>query len=321
MIFQVIATVLALVLIFIFAINKFSRQIEYVAGEKFRALLKRFTSNPVIGTLTGTAVTSVIQSSTATTVMAVGLVNGGLITFPESLGIIFGANIGTTITSQLIALNVTAIAPFIIIFGFIVLNFESRFQKYGKSVFYFGLVFFCISLISQIVAPLATDPGVVQLLSKIHSVPLAIMVGIIVTVVLQSSSVTSGLILVLAASGFINLTQGVGMLLGANIGTTSTALLAALPMNKEAKKAAVAHTMFNILGCLLVLPFLPAFISGLNQIGGTTAQQIANMHVVFNILAAVFFLILIKPFSKLIDLIAEKWFVHIDIKKFESKMR
>ncbi len=314
MIFQITVTVIALVLIFIFGINKFSGQIEQVAGSKFKILLKKLTKNPIVGTLTGTAITSIIQSSTATTVMTVGLVNAGIITFYESLSIIFGANIGTTITSQLIALNITAIAPFIIIFGFFLLKFGKKYNIYGKPVFYFGLVFFCISLITQIVAPLTSNPDILNAISKITNIPTAILVGIIITTVFQSSSVAGGLILALSISGFISLPQGIGLMLGTNIGTTSTALLAAIPMEIEAKKTALAHFLFNTMGVIIIYPFLPIFINLITKLGGNVTQQIANMHLLFNLLSTIIFLIFIKQFFLIINWLSKLKILHTNVK-------
>lgn len=320
MIFQIVVTVVALVLIFIFSINKFSKQIEQVAGGKLRIFLKRLTKNQILGTITGTAVTSVIQSSTATTVMTVGLVNAGIITFYESLSIVFGANIGTTITSQLIAFNVTAIAPFIIIFGFLLLKFGKKYSIYGKSVFYFGLVFFCISLITQVVAPLTGNIDILNAISKITSIPVAIIVGILITTIFQSSSVTGGLILALAASGLISLPQGIGLMLGANIGTTSTALLASIPMAVEAKKTALAHFLFNVIGVLIIYPFLPIFINMIVQFGGNVTQQIANMHLLFNLVSTAIFLIFIKQFFFIINWLSKLKILHASVKNWEPKI-
>lgn len=320
MIFQIVITVIALVLIFIFSINKFSKQIERVAGNQFKILLKRLTKNPIIGTLTGTAVTSIIQSSTATTVMTVGLVNAGIITFYESLSIVFGANIGTTITSQLIAFNVTAIAPFIIIFGFLLLKFGKKYSIYGKSVFYFGLVFFCISLITQVVAPLTSNPDILNTIAKITSIPIAIVVGIIITTIFQSSSVTGGLILALSISGLISLPQGIGLMLGANVGTTSTALLAAIPMEIEAKKTALAHFMFNVIGVIIIYPFLPILLDLIVKLGGNTTQQIANMHLLFNVLSTVIFLIFIKQFFVVINWLSKLKILHTSVKNWEPRI-
>lgn len=320
MISQIIFTVIAIVFIFIFSINKFSKQINQVAGNNFKFFLEKLTKNPIIGTLTGAVVTSVIQSSTATTVMTVGLVNAGIITFYESLGVIFGANIGTTITSQLIALNVTAIAPFIIIFGFLLLKFGKKYSIYGKSVFYFGLVFFCISLITQIVSPLTGNEKILHIISGIKTIPIAIIVGIIITTIFQSSSVTGGLILALATSGLIDLPQGIGLMLGANIGTTSTALLVAIPMDIESKKTALAHFLFNTIGVILIYPFLSPLIDLITSLGGNTTQQIANMHLLFNLVIAIVFLIFIKRFYLMINWISKSKIFNFNKKEWGPKL-
>lgn len=304
MIFQVFVTIVALVLIFIFSINKFSRQIELVAGNKFRTLISQLTKNSLMGMMVGTVVTSLVQSSTATTVMTVGLVNAGLLTFYKSVGVILGANIGTTITSQLIALNVIAIAPFVIIAGFLLLKVGGRHHVYGKSVFYFGLVFFCISLITQVAQPLMMNESILALLSKMTSVPLAILAGFLVTTLFQSSSVTTGVVLALAVSGLIDLQQGIGLILGANIGTTSTALIVSIPMTLEARKTALAHAMFNLVGVLLIFPFITPFTNFIASFGGTAAQQIANAHFLFNVIIAAVFLCGIKQFTRVVEWLA-----------------
>lgn len=320
MIFQTFVTVIALVLIFIFAINKFSKQIKLVSGDRLKLFLNKLTKNPIMSTITGTAVTSIFQSSTATTVMTVGLVDAGIITFYQSLGIVFGANIGTTVTSQLIALNVTAIAPFIIILGFMLLKSKHRYNVWGKSIFYFGLVFFCISLITQVVAPLVNNPQILNIISKITNLPIAILIGIILTTIFQSSAVTSGLILVLAISGLLDLSQGIGLMLGANIGTTSTAFLASIPMGLEARKTALAHIVFNVLGVVIISPFLPILLTFVENIGGTTAIQIANMHLLFNLISTVVFLIFIKQFAKLINYLGKKIVIHLNSEKWQPNL-
>ncbi len=320
MILQLLGTILALVLIFIFAINKFSHQIERVAGERFKTVIRRITRNRYMGIITGTAVTSIIQSSTATTVMTVGLVNAGMLTFHESLGVILGANIGTTITSQLIALNLTAVAPFIIILGFLILQFGGTYKHYGKSVFYFGLVFFCISLMSQVVTPLSENETMLKVLSHTNSLPIGILVGILFTLILQSSTVTMGLTIVLASTGVLNLEQSIGIMLGSNIGTVSTALLAVIPMGIEAKKAAVAHLVFNVVGCVAILPLISFFTNLTEMFSTNLSQHIANMHLVFNIFATVVFLIFFKQFVLLIEWMSKLKLFNIDPKKWEPKV-
>jgi phosphate:Na+ symporter len=303
--FQVFTTIIALVLILIFSINKFSKQIEVIAGKRFKILLGKLTHNPIIGTITGTAVTSVIQSSAATTVMTVSLVNAGIITFYQSLGVVFGSNIGTTITYQLVAFNVDKIAPLIIIFGFLILKLGKKYSIYGKPIFYFGLIFFCISLITQTVKPLAGNTAILHTLSMIDTLPMAILAGIIVTTVFQSSSVMGGLILSLAGSGFITLSQGIGLMLGSNIGSTSTALLASTSMDVEAKKTTLAHFLFNFIGVIIVYPFLPFFIQTVTNLGGNITHHIANMHLIFNVFSTIVFLLFIRRFFLIIEWISK----------------
>lgn len=320
MIFETFITVIALALIFVFSIHKFSRNIELVAGPNLKIILQKITSNPILGALTGAGITSVVQSSTATTVMTVGLVDAGLITFYQSLGVIFGSNVGSTITSQLIALNVTILAPFVVILGFIILEFGGVFKKYGKSVFYFGLVFLCISLITKIVTPLADNQVVIDALSHIHGLPLSILVGIVLTILFQSSAITTGLSIVLAGSGLLDVSQGMGIMLGSNIGTASTAILASIPMSIEAKKVALAHFMFNVLGLGLILAVFPLCLRFVESFGSPLSQQIANMHVIFNVLSATVFLIFIKQFHWLVLQIAKLPLLHFNVAKWEPKI-
>ncbi|MBK5215797.1 MAG: Na/Pi cotransporter family protein [Candidatus Pacebacteria bacterium] len=312
MIFQILITVVALVLIFIFSVDKFSNNIQRIAGDKLRSTLQKLTSSPIKGVFLGTVVTSIFQSSTATTVMTTGLVDAGLITFTQSLGLIFGANIGTTITSQLIALNIVSIAPFIIILGFFITKFGRKYNIYGKPIFYFGLIFFCISLITQVVAPVSQNETLIIFLSGITGLFPAIIFGILITILFQSSSITNGLILILAGSGLISFPQGVAFMLGSNIGTTSTTLLVSIPLSQSAKKTAIAHLLFNVLGVIIIIPFLKPLGLFIQSLGGNTVQQIANMHILFNVIAAFVFLITIKQFTKLIEFISSKIILKVD---------
>lgn len=301
MIVNVFFTVLALVAVFLFSIKKFSNQMERVAGDRFKHIVRTLTSTPLRGTLIGTVVTALLHSSTATTVMTVGLVNAGIISFYNSLGIVFGANIGTTLTLQLVALKLTSIAPYIVLVGFL-LDVVGK-KRYGKPIFYFGMVFFCLALISQFVAPLQSDPFVVSLFSQITSVGVALFVGVIVTVMFQSSTIVSGLVLILAANGLLQFDQALGIIFGANIGTTSTSLIASVSMDHAAKKTALAHFLFNLISVIIFLPFIPEYASFIKWIGGDIGMQIANAQVIFNIVGTIIFLIAIKPFAKLIELL------------------
>jgi phosphate:Na+ symporter len=258
------------------------------------------TRTPVRGTVVGTVVTALVQSSTATTVITVGLVNSGIISFTASLGIIFGANFGTTITSLLVALNLTAFAPVLILAGFVISIIGGKYKVFGRPLFYFGLVFFSLSMISTVMEPYRTDPQLIQLVGMADSVFLQIAFGFIITTIFQSSSVTTGLVVVMAQNGVITLDMAIPILLGANLGTPTTALFVASRMNVSAKRAAVAHFLFNFLGVLLFLPFLGPFTGFIESLGGTTALQVANAHLIFNLTCCIVFLILIHPFEKLV---------------------
>ncbi len=298
--------VLAVVIIFLFSVKKFSGQIKRLATKKSKNLIKKITSNPWKGTLVGAAVTSFIQSSSATTVILVGLVDAGMISFYNSLGVIFGANIGTTITAQLVAFNIMAFAPIFIILGFLIEVFGRKYKVWGRPIFYFGLIFFSLSLISAYIEPIRTDPVVISILTSITGVFTGILAGIILTIILQSSSITSGLVVVLAGTGLLTLTQSIGILFGANIGTTTTALFASMKLGKTAKKTAFANFMFNVLGVLIFLPFVIPFTNLIISLGGSPERLVANAHLIFNLTIALIFLILIKPFNYTVEKLFSK---------------
>jgi phosphate:Na+ symporter len=288
-------------ILFLYGIEHFSREIQRVAGERFRSILVKLTKRPVGGAVLGALVTAIIQSSTATTVIAVGLVNAGTISFVQSLGIMFGANVGTTITAQLIAFKLTGFAPFFILAGFLISIFGGRYKFIGKPLFYFGLVFFSLGLISDAVEPYKSDPELLALFSQFSNVFLAILAGIIAVIILQSSSVVTGIVVLLAGTGLLTLPQSIPIILGANIGTTATSLLAASRMDLYAKRTAAAHFLFNVGGVLLFLPILGPFATFVGDIGGTTAHQVANAHLIFNLTCAIIFLLALQPFKAIVE--------------------
>ena len=300
MILDLLIAVVPAVILFLYGIENFSDEVRHVAGERFRTILQNATKTSLRGAFAGAAVTALVQSSTATTIIAVGLVNAGAISFLASLGLIIGANVGTTLTAQLVAFKLTAFAPLIVIAGFMLSMIRGPYRAYGKPVFYFGLVFYSLNLISSVVAPLQDDPEVLSLLSMTDDILIAIIIGFIITNLFQSSSVTTGLIVVMAQSGLINASQALPILLGANIGTSTTGLVVSLSMNTAAKRTATAQFLFNFFGVLLFLPFIDSFSLLIEDIGGTAAQQVANAHLIFNSTCAFIFLLAIKPFSSLI---------------------
>lgn len=296
----VLVLILGLIFVFLFAIKKFSRQIENIAGEKFKYYLTLLTKTPLRGTALGAAITSVIQSSTATTLLLVGLVDAGLISFTNSLGVVFGANIGTTITSQLVAFRILYVAPFIVVAGFLWERLNLPGKRYGRPIFYFGLAFLCLMLVSELIKPISSSPEFLSLIGRIDNILIAVVAGFIITIVFQSSSVVAGLVILLASQNILNFDQALGIILGSNIGTPITALIASSIMNKSAKRTALAHFLYNFLGVVLFLPLLRPFSLLIEYIGGPMANKVANAHLIFNLTIAVVFLIFVKPFSKLI---------------------
>lgn len=292
--------ILACVALFLFATHKFSRRIELTAGHRLKRLLSRFTATPLRGVATGFFATAALQSSTATTVMLVGLVNARLISLAESLPVIFGANIGTTLTLQFIALNGLYLAPYFMLIGFLLERIPNRYQRYGRSMFYFGLIFFSFLLISIVIEPLKSNPFLLSILSHTDGLLWSILFGIVLTTIFQSSSVASGLVVVFASQGLLSLPQAIGIILGSNIGTTSTALLASLFLGRTARQAATAHFLFNVIGVLIFLPFIPWFTNFIIRLDGNLTHQVANAHLLFNVGTALVFLVFTVPLARLV---------------------
>jgi len=303
---SIVVPVVTLVVIFLFSIQKFSRQVSIIAGEGFKRAVSSATKTPLRGMLSGMGFTALVQSSTATTVILVGMVDAGLITFAHSLGVIVGANIGSTITSQLVALETVNIAPAFVLLGFIIHQLGGAYKKWGKPIFYFGLLFFTLSLISFYIEPIKNNPAIISIFSGIDTVYAGILVGLIFTAIVQSSGVASGLVVILVASGILNIEQGVAIILGANIGTTATALIVSLTLGENAKKAAVAHLLFNVIGVLLFLPFIRGFTDLVSLLGGSSEQVVANTHLIFNILSAIVALIFLKFFERMVEKVAAR---------------
>ncbi|MEM3422925.1 MAG: Na/Pi cotransporter family protein [Candidatus Bilamarchaeaceae archaeon] len=298
--FSILLPIATGVVLFLFGIEQFSKEILAVAGSFFRNAVQKMAKTPIRAAISGAIVTAIIQSSTATTVITTSLVNAGLLTFSQSIGVIFGANVGTSITAQLIALKLTAFAPIFLIVGFVLDIIGGKYKFLGKPLFYFGLVFFSLILIEEVVSDLKNDQQLLEWFTHFTNPIVGIIVGFIITNILMSSSVTSGLAVVFAQSGLIGLYDAVLIILGANIGTTTTALLASTRMSLFAKRTAMAHFVFNLLGAAIILFFLNQFIAFIQSLGGNAGQMVANAHLIFNLSAAIVFLVFINQFERLV---------------------
>jgi len=289
--------------LFIYGINITGEGLQKLAGDKIRNIIKVLTTNRFSGVLVGIIITSIIQSSSATSVLAIGFVNSGLMTFEQSLSIIFGANIGTTITTQIIAFKLTTYCLPILTIGFL-LNFICKkriWKNIGLFLLGLGMLFLGMSIMSGAIEPFATDPMIKDLFIKFSVNPsLGILTGIIATAIFQSSSVTTGIVLALASVGLVDLTGAIPIILGCNIGTCVTALLASIGTNTNAKRTAIGHLIFNILGVLLFLPFIKYFQLIVMFTSTNIMRQCAFAHTIFNVIGTLLILPFIGLFTKLI---------------------
>ena len=298
---QILIGGLTAVILFVYGLEHFSREIERVSGDRLRRFLSRATRIPVVGVLLGAVVTAVIQSSSATSVIAISLVNAGVLSFKNSVGVILGSNVGTTLTAQLVAFKLTAFAPVLVILGFVLSLVRSRWSIFGKSIFYFGFVFFSLNLISSTLEPLKDSPALVNYLLQPQPVIWAVLAGCLFTAIVQSSSVTTGLAIVFAQQGMLGIENAVPLIMGANIGTTATALIAMFNMDAAAKKTALSHLFFNVGGVAVFLPLFLLFGDALQRFQARPDIVLANVHLVFNVGACLLFLALIRPFTALVE--------------------
>ena len=297
---EIVFAVVPGLILFFYGIENFSREILAVAKGSFARILGRVTERPILAALLGAVVTALVQSSAATTIITVSLVNAGTLSFTQSLGIIIGASVGTTITAQLVAFKMTAFGQVLIPVGFLVGIFGRRYRFLGKPLFYFGLVFFSLNLISTALVPFQNNPEIIGLVAQFSALPLAILIGFLVTTMVQSSAVTTGLAVVLAQQGLLTLPQAIPLILGAHIGSTTPTLIASSRMSLHSRRAAVAHFTLNLGGVFLILPFIVPFTELVMTIGGTEAQMVANAHLLSNLITATVFLLFIGRFGQLV---------------------
>lgn len=305
--------------LFLYGMNTMSDALQKTAGERMKKILSFLTKNPIMGALAGALVTAVLQSSSATTVMAIGFVSAGLMTLPQAISVIFGANIGTTMTAQLLAFKLSDYIYPIIFIGFM-LQFVGKTEKLkniGMVIFSFGLLFEGIESMGHVMKPLAGSSVFVDLMAEVSSTPvLGVLLGGVMTLVVQSSSATIAVLQNFAAqpaadgvSSVIGLTGAIPILLGDNIGTTITAILASIGQTKNAQRTAIAHSIFNISGslvCLCIIPLFAQFVQYISPSGreiDIISRQIANAHTTFNVVCTLAWLPFIPVMVKIVKAI------------------
>ena len=299
--------------LFLFGMDQMGESLKVVAGDKMRQILGKLTTNRLMGLVTGTLVTAIIQSSSVTTVMLVGFVTANLMSLSQAIGVILGADIGTTITAQIVAFPIKKYALLLVATGFLMTLTGKRedIRQYGILVMGLGLIFFGMAVMSEAMKPLRTYEPFIALMQNVSNPLVGILVSTAFTALVQSSSATMGIVIVLASQGLISLEGGIALALGANIGTCATAGLAAIGKPREAVRVAVAHVTFKIAGVLLIVWFIPPFadlvrnispvsehLAGMDRLAADTPRQVANAHTLFNVGIGFLFLPLAGVFAR-----------------------
>lgn len=291
---------------FLYGIEKMSDGLKKAAGNRMRSIISALTRNRITALLVGAFVTMVIQSSSATTVMLVSFVQAGLMGFTQSLGVILGADIGTTVTAQLIAFKLTDYALLMIAvgFGFKIFAKTDNTRNIGEAILGFGILFYGMKLMSDVMKPLRTYPGFLDVMKGLENPLLGLLAGTVFTSLIQSSAASIGVVIVLAQQGLITLEAGIPIIFGANIGTCVTAGLASIGTSREAKRVAMAHVIFKVAGVMIFIFWIPGFADLIRALAvkfnSSTARQIANAHTIFNVSLGIIFIPFTTFFASLI---------------------
>lgn len=292
--------------LFLYGMNLMGSALQRSAGSRLKRLVEILTKNRFVGVLVGVVVTMVIQSSSATTVMVVGFVNAGIMTLKQAIGVIMGANLGTTVTAQLIAFNLAGIAPLAVGIGVVLslVSKKSKMKDLSEIIIGFGVLFIGMSMMSSSLAPLSESETFIEIMKGLKNPYIGMIAGFLLTTILQSSSASIGLLLALASQGFLDIDMALPVLFGDNIGTTTTAMLSSIGATRVAKQAALMHFLFNFIGTVLFMVVLrkPVEAVVMNLSPGDVGRQIANAHTFFNLTN----IVIQFPFANLIVKAAEK---------------
>jgi len=315
--------------LFLFGMEQMAEALKVVAGDRMKAILGKLTTNRLTGLITGAGVTAVIQSSSVTTVMLVGFVSANLMSLSQAIGVILGADIGTTVTAQIVAFKVTKYALALVAVGFFLIFIGKRetIRHYGSLIMGLGLIFFGMAVMSAGMKPVRSYEPFILMMQSVSNPVIGILIATAFTAIIQSSSATMGVVIVLASQGLITLEGGIALALGANIGTCATAGLAAIGKPREAVRVAVAHVTFKIAGVLLVVWWIPALadlcreispvsehLTGTERLARDTPRQIANAHTIFNVGVAFLFLPVATLFARFCE-----WVVPDEPVSFEEE--
>ncbi|MCA6437171.1 MAG: Na/Pi cotransporter family protein [Bacteroidetes bacterium] len=308
---EIVLSIIAGLVLFLFAVTNLSETLKSALGENANVWIKKYTSNSFSSLLVGIVVTTLLDSSSAVIIITIVLVNSQVLTFRQAMGIVLGANIGTTVSSQIIAMDVGKYSPIFLLIGFILL-FVAKTEKLsniGKTVLYFGVLFFGLFTMENAVEPLKDKAFFTEWMKKTDNPLLGAMIGAVVTLIIQSSSATVGMAIILSKKGLITLTGGIAVMLGAELGTCSDTLLATIKGNRQALKTGLFHVTFNLLSIILGLFLFYPFVEFVKTIssGATVERTVANAHMIFNVLGVLIFIWTIPFFERTLDkLLPEK---------------
>jgi phosphate:Na+ symporter len=308
---NIILEVCAGLVLFLYAISSLSKTLINAIGDKANHWIQKFTSNTLSSILVGAVITTLLDSSSAVIIITIILVNSKILSFKQAMGIVLGANIGTTVSSQIISLNIGKYSPILLVAGFLLILFSKKeqFQNIGKVILYFGLLFFGLYTIENAVEPLKNEVFFADLMKKVENPIAGSIVGAIVTLFIQSSSATVGMAILLTKKGFLSLTGGIAIMLGAELGTCSDTIIATIRGSRAAIKTGLFHVSFNLLSICLGLILFTPFVVLVNKISAGTSieRALANAHMIFNVSGVLLFAWTLPFFEKILNkLIPEK---------------
>jgi len=305
MIFEIVLSVIAGLVLFLFAVSNISDTLKDAMGDKTEEWLRKFTSNVFSGLMVGTIATILLDSSSAVIIITIILVNSKILTFRQAMGVVLGANIGTTVSSQIIAMDIGKYSPVLLLIGFVLL-FVAKSKKVsqaGKVILYFGVLFFGLFTMENAVEPLKKQEYFLEVMKKTEHPLTGAFLGTVVTLIIQSSSATVGIAIILAKKGFLSLAGGIAIMIGAELGTCSDTLLATIKGSRQAIKTGLFHLIFNllsiILGLVLFYPFTNAVI--MISSGASIERTLANAHVLFNLFGVLVFVWTVPFFEKILN--------------------
>lgn len=302
---EIILTLVGGLVLFLYAVGNLSETVKEWAGDKARNFIARFTKNIFTAIVVGIVVTTVLDSSSAVIILTIVLVNAGTLTFKQAIGIVMGANIGTTISSQIIAMDVGKYSPIALIVGLalLIISRNPKINRTGKILLYFGMLFFGLYTMENAVEPLKEHQQFSEWMAGLENPLYGALIGALVTVAIQSSSATVGMVITLAKQSLITLPAGIAVMLGAELGTCADTLLATLRSNRQALKTGLFHLFFNLLTVSLGLLLFVPFVASVTRISGGSdiKNQIANAHMLFNILGVLAFVVFVPFFENVLN--------------------